>query len=172
MIKYLRTNYQGEYLRYLQSGNYLAALNDSTLLQCIKANEILQALVRKHPIDSNLTIQYFKKNLDEERVWLGCKELGYRYLTKLESHDPALAQEETNTVAFGSKVRLLDIQAAALNLIRSGFKVQYISRSKPGKESVIQLIRTDPARGKPATNPGFRPEEIIRATSIRQINRE
>jgi len=165
----LRDSYR---IQYLEAKGLDFRNKSSLLAESIKADSALKKLLEENTTNSHLTIKYYRKSLDQQKVWLSLKELGYKNIVELESVKVALKNGETNTVAFGRNIHLFDIKVISLILIRAGFKVQYLYYlEKAEKANDIEIIRTAPSDGSPENRPATSVGEIINAKSIDEIIR-
>jgi hypothetical protein len=90
----------------------------------VAANRALQQAVKASPAAARkgVTIYYYAKRSDAQRVEFALKELGYAVVIKPAYHEDLA----TNTVAFGSAVPPEDVQVIALAVARSGAKLRRV----------------------------------------------
>jgi len=174
LLKYLQTQYQFKYLQYLQQrGN--KPVDSYSLQQSMQANTALQRLLASHGIDTSLRVQYFRKNLDAERVWLALKELDYVNVEDKRPTDRDLLAAETDALYFGKGVELFDIQVISLVLIRSGFAIKRIElNDKPTLSHTVQigsylLKKPQTTVYAPSNKPALSVSAIANAHTITQI---
>lgn len=104
----------------------------------IEANEYRSVLAQ---LDSqklkNITVQYFPKNIDKDKVNKAIEELGY----KVEIGDSRVEDVETNAIWFGSNVTPEDVKLVSLTLIRAGVKIKVIRpfRNSRTQRDLIQV---------------------------------
>lgn len=158
-------------LEYLEAKGFNPNKRQELLDESIKANELLSQLLKSESIDRNLIIKYYRKSLDQEKVWLSLKELGYKKLIEAETTNSVLVNDETNTIAIGTQVPLADIKVIALTLIRAGFKVQHLYYAQRNREStnLVQIIRTAPSDGSPDRAIPITVEKIKKAKNVTEI---
>ncbi len=122
LIKNLRDSFR---LEYLEAKGFDKTKGGGLLEESIKANNLLSQLLEHNKTNSTVKIKYYRKTLDQQKVWLSLKELGYKNIEEATSTNPVLLNAETNTIATGEEVPLIDIKIIALTLIRGGFKVHH-----------------------------------------------
>lgn len=85
-----------------------------------------------------LTIEYFFKDVDPDRVWEALGELGF---TRPAQPSPALGKTPTNAVWFGRSVQRDDVKLVAYALIRAGIQIRAIRPFlvSEGRDSLIQV---------------------------------
>lgn len=71
---------------------------------------------------NKITIQYFPKDVDKDRVEIALKELGFR-LAEGSTRVPNIA---TNAIWFGTNVKTEDVKLVAYTLIRAGIRIKII----------------------------------------------
>jgi hypothetical protein len=96
----------------------------------------------------SVTIQYFPKDVDKRIVRKALKELGFRViLGRTVVHDIP-----TNSIWFGSRVRIEDVKLVAYTLIRAGVEIKAIRlfrRSKKNCEYLVQVGADSALKDKP-----------------------
>lgn len=114
-------------------------------------------------VNSKLTLQYFRKSIDEDKIWLSLRGLGYRF--KETASRPNVDAVRTNGIFYGAHAKLLDIKIIALTLIRSGCKIErvYGPSSTP---DLIQIFGTP----RPGSDTSLTVKKIMDATSLDQLN--
>ena len=106
--------------------------------ESMKANEYRSILL---DLDSsklkNITVQYFPKNVDGDKVTKAFEELGY----KVEIGNTQVNNVESNSIWFGSNVKIEDVKLVALTLIRAGVKIKVIRPFKNSgtRKNLIQV---------------------------------
>lgn len=88
------------------------------------ANALIDKLRTKQPIDSNVTVSYYSKTVEAEKITLSLKSLPYNLITKNPSE--TMRGHKTNSVWFGKKVQITDVKIIALALIRAGIPISAI----------------------------------------------
>jgi len=86
----------------------------------------------------NITIQYFPKDVDKEKVKTALRELGFQ----LQSGRATLPGMQTNAIWFGNSVPIDAVKLVAYTLIRAGIKIRTIQPfQEPGgrKAKLIQV---------------------------------
>jgi hypothetical protein len=71
-----------------------------------------------------ITIQYFPKYFDDEKVNAALQELGFQ----LKKSSPLLPNIPTNAIWFGNKVDFEDAKLVAFTLIRAGVQIKCIAK--------------------------------------------
>lgn len=156
--------------RYINSFGKLDS-SKSNLEERIKADSFLQLMTARTAPSPGLTIEYYKKTLDQEKVHLALKELGYERIKTLESINPRLENGETNTVVYTDRVKLSDVKLIVLTLIRAGYNIQHVIRSdRRPTDTLVQVIRMA-YEGIPDDAPVYGADEVVRASSIGQLAR-
>lgn len=96
----------------------------------------------------SVTIQYFPKDVDKRIVRKALKELGFRVIPgRTVVHDIP-----TNSIWFGSKVRIEDVKLVAYTLIRAGVEIKAIRlfrRSKKNCDYLVQVGADSALKDKP-----------------------
>ncbi len=163
-LKILRDNFR---LEYLKAKGYDFSTKKTLLSESIKADSLLAHLQVSDSVSSKVAIEYYRKSLDQEKVWISLKELGYGNISEKTTTNKVLGKEETNTIALGKNVPLFDIKIIALTLIRAGFKIQHVYFiQRNDNKNLIQIIRTAPADGSPDKSHALSVEQIEKAESI------
>jgi hypothetical protein len=122
----------------------------SLVRQSVLANRALQSAVRTTPPDSGtITIEYFFKRSDPERVEFALRELGYRVrVMQARAEDVA-----TNALSFGQNVPLGDVRIIALAVARTGAQLRRICpfrNPRGGRERIVQVLGVQTALPRPA----------------------
>jgi hypothetical protein len=168
-LKRTRDSFRIEFLR---AKGFNFSKKEASLDESIKANELLSQLLKKGFIDKNLRIKYYRKSLDQEKVWISLNELGYEKISAAESTNPILIGEETNSIAFGSEVPTFDLKVIALTLLRAGFKVQHLYPAQNNRDrNLVQIVRTAPADGSPDNTLSITVDQIREANDKEQLIR-
>jgi hypothetical protein len=154
-IKKLRDKYQ---IEYLEAKGFDNVKKNGLLNESIKADNLLTK-INLDSIDKSIIIKYYRKSIDQQKVWLSIKELGYENIFDLQSSKEVLKKGETNAVVFDEQVPIFDIKIITLTLIRAGFKIQHFDFSKATKNTV-QIIRIAPKDGSPDLNKSITVDEI------------
>jgi hypothetical protein len=92
--------------------------------QSLYANQALQQAMPRQGRDRRkaITVEYFPKNVDENKVEAALAELGFSV-----RKPPAVVQAiPTNSIWFGSPVDIEDVKLVALTLIRAGVQIRAI----------------------------------------------
>ena len=90
---------------------------------------------------SKITIKYFPKNVDGEKVINALKELNF----KVTEGKPKLPDSPTNALYYGRKVDNESIQLVALTLMRAGVEIKGIfpfRNDNTEKDYMIQVLST------------------------------
>ena len=117
--------------------------------QSVAANQALQTVVRqsaKTPRGA-VTVEYFFKRRDPERVEFALRDLGYQV-----SVEQARAEEvATNAISYGSNVSLADVRIIALAVARTGAQLRRICPflNTAGRAGVVQVIGSAAAERLP-----------------------
>jgi hypothetical protein len=121
--------------------------------QSAKANDERQAIASDTDTPANLerrksiTIEYFLKNVDKDKVLAALGGLGFTALRQ----SPALGTTPTNAVWFGRSVQIDDAKLVAYTLIRAGIQIKDIRPYlvSEGRDSLIQVGGRPLAVNKP-----------------------
>jgi len=169
-VKILRDSFM---LEYLSAKGFNKSKKYQLLDESINANKLLNTLLEQGKINPNLEIKYFRKTLDEQKVWLSIKELGFNRITDIQTKDSILNKIETNAVVIGRNVSLYDLKIILLTLIRAGFRIQHVGESmnKKNADDLIQILGITPANGSPDKSVPLSVNEIKNATSKEQLFR-
>jgi len=162
-IKKLRDKFQ---IEYLEAKGFDNTTKNALLNESIKADDLLSK-INLEALNKSIIIKYYRKSIDQEKVWLSIKELGYKNIYDQKSVNPVLIEKETNAVAFGPDVPLFDIKVITLTLIRAGFKIQHFDLSK--KLNTIQIIRIAPADGSPDISKNITTAELLNIKSVEEL---
>ncbi len=129
--------------------------------QRAKAEEELKKLLQTNHINKNITIEYYQKAKDKDKVRVSIKQLGYTRFDEKQSGG-ALRDAETNCIYYGSRVSLIDVKAVALSLIKAGFRIRKISPFKhlTDKKDVVQIIGVKYPEDSPESRHVYTVEEI------------
>jgi hypothetical protein len=86
----------------------------------------------------DVTINYYAKRSDAQRVEFALKELGYAVVTKPAYHEDLA----TNTVSFGAAVPPEDVQIIALAVARSGASLRRVCPfvAARGRDRTVEII--------------------------------
>lgn len=169
-LKILRDSFQ---LEYLQAKGFNINKGYELLDQSIQADKLIRTIIGSGQIDSSITILYFRKSLDQEKVFLSLKELGYRKIFDNPSTKKALIDKETNAVFEGPEVSLKDTKIIIATLIRAGFRIQHIGRlqNDAGRERTVEVITEAPADGSPDLAVPITVEQLARAMNFGDLER-
>jgi hypothetical protein len=101
-----------------------ASVDQYSVQQSLTANQELQQAARLAPRESRkaVTVQYFPKNVDENKVESALTELGFT-LDKKRAPVPGIP---TNSIWYGTPVSIEDVKLVALTLIRAGVQIRAI----------------------------------------------
>ena len=101
-----------------------ASVDQYSVQQSLTANQELQQAARLAPRESRkaVTVQYFPKNVDENKVESALTELGFT-LDKKRAPVPGIP---TNAIWYGTPVSIEDVKLVALTLIRAGVQIRAI----------------------------------------------
>jgi hypothetical protein len=106
----------------------------------VAANRALQQAVKASPATARkgITINYYTKRSDAQRVEFALKELGYAVDTKPAYHEDLA----TNTVSFGSAVPPEDVQIIALAVARTGATLRRVCPfvAARGRDYTVEII--------------------------------
>ena len=113
--------------------------------QSVEANKALQAVATAtSPSErGTITIEYFLKRRDPERVEFALRELGYQVKVQ-----PARAEDiATNAISFGNGVPLADVRIIALAVARTGAELRRICpfRNPAGRPYTVQVLGSESA---------------------------
>lgn len=116
----------------------------------LSANAKLQQAVKASPkaLRNDISIKYFFKRSDPQRVEFALKELGYTVTI-----GPARLEDvATNAMSYGPAVPLADVRVVALALARTGAQIRRICpiRATVGRERSVEIIGSTTAAELPA----------------------
>jgi len=109
----------------------------------------LQAVAKSSPAPPRgaITVEYFYKRRDPQRVEYALRELGYQVkVEQAQAEDVA-----TNAISYGQRVPLADVRIIALAVARTGAQIRRICpfQSSRGRENVVQVIGSQSASARP-----------------------
>lgn len=117
--------------------------------QSIAANLALQSASKTSlaPDRKAITIEYFYKRRDPERVEFALRDLGYQVVVKRAN----LEVVGTNAIYFGTDVYIADVRIIALALLRSGAQLQRICAfpNSSRRQRIVQIMGAVSAQQKP-----------------------
>ena len=123
--------------------------NIEDIEESMKANEYRNILSKlDSTVQKDITVQYFPKNVDGDKVVNAMEELGYT----VNIGNTQVNYVETNAIWFGTSVTTEDAKLIALTLIRAGVKVKVIRpfRNSAGRERLIQIGADAVYKNEPA----------------------
>ena len=97
---------------------------DIILNKSIAANDVIKKLSDKYTPDRNILIRYYYKTVDDEKIVLSLKSLGYSFEQKQPNE--RMTSQKTNSIWFGSNVSIKDCKIVALALMRAGIEIKAI----------------------------------------------
>jgi hypothetical protein len=97
---------------------------DIILNKSIAANDVIKKLSDKYTPDRNIIIRYYYKTVDDEKIVLSLKALGYSFEQKQANE--RMTSQKTNSIWFGSNVSIKDCKIVALALMRAGIEIKAI----------------------------------------------
>ncbi len=98
---------------------------------------------------SEITIQYFPKDVDRDIVEAALRELGFRLFVGVTQ----VENVPTNAIWFGANVKIDDVKLVAYTLIRAGVEIKIIRlfRNPMGNRAHLIQVGADTAyKDKPA----------------------
>ncbi|MFC2103120.1 hypothetical protein ACFLSS_01705 [Bacteroidota bacterium] len=110
---------------YGLSRDIIQNLSTSEILEIsLSADEVIKKLSLNYVPGSNIIVRYYNKTIDEERVVIALRSLGYKFKSK----NPVqyMQKQQTNSVWFGRQVPLKDCKIIALTLMRAGIPIKAI----------------------------------------------
>jgi FtsZ-binding cell division protein ZapB len=133
---------------YLEAKGFHQSRNTSLFYQSIKANKLLNQLLNTEKIHPYLKIDYYKKSLDQQKVWIALQEIGYKNIREVMPHKTELLHLETNSLYYDDvNIPVIDLKIIALTLVRAGFKIQHIGPSEYSHErNLLQIITNVPRK--------------------------
>lgn len=90
----------------------------------IAANDVIKKLSNNYSPNPNIAIRYYYKTVDDEKIMLSLKSLGYSF-EKKQPNDH-MASQKTNSIWYGSNVSITDCKIVALSLMRAGIEIKAI----------------------------------------------
>jgi hypothetical protein len=138
-----------------------AAPNQYAIDQSLNANRVIQQATAETGRDRRraITVEYFPKNVDENKVEAALIELGFT-LSKPHAFVTGIP---TNAIWFGSPVGIDDVKLVALTLIRAGVQIRAIRPSQLPANRDRLLIQVG-ADASIVDEPALTVEAIQRAT--------
>jgi len=118
--------------------------------QSVEANNERQQIASTTPADlerrKHITIEYFLKNVDKDKVLAALGGLGFTF-----QPSRAIGTTPTNAIWFGRSVQIDDVKLVAYTLIRAGIQIRDIRHYmvSEGRDSVIQVGGRPRAVDKP-----------------------
>jgi hypothetical protein len=100
------------------------SLDQYSVQQSLTANQDLQQATLRSPKKSrkNVTVQYFPKDVDGEKVESAIQELGFT----LDMKRAPISGTATNSIWYGKPVKIEDVKLVAFTLIRAGVQIKAI----------------------------------------------
>ncbi len=101
-------------------------------------NHYIKSLIGK--IDTSTTIRYYPKLADQDRALLSLKDIGFKLV--LFSPTEYMAHTPTNSIWFGPKVKIENVEIVALFLLRAGINIKAIrpfAISSEIKDNLIEV---------------------------------
>jgi hypothetical protein len=124
---------------YGMSQDKINALSESELKRITEINNQIDLL--KGKIDASLTIQYFPKLDDEDKAFLGLKDLGYNLV--ITESKKYMANIPTSCIWFSSDIadKPENVKMVALYLMRAGIGIKAIRQfiDDRGRSKLIQV---------------------------------
>ena len=119
----------------------------------VAINQTLQRVVRSGGTSNrrDITINYFAKRSDAQRVEFALKELGFSVVSK-----PAFAEDiATNAVSYGPEVPATELRIIALAIARTGAQLRRICpfRTIRAREHTLEIIGAASAARLPPLTP-------------------
>lgn len=125
----IRVRYQQVDLKYqygLSVGDSIdLPANQEIIRRSDSANRLLEVIRKNHPLDTQVTISYYSRTAETEKITLSLKALPYEVSTKTQIKE-MMRNVPTNSVWFGRNVHIADVKVIALALIRAGIPVKAI----------------------------------------------
>lgn len=158
-------------LEYLKAKGFNNEKNGTQFKEAVSADSKLKLLQSQGEIDNKIRIQYYRKTLDQDKVWLSIKELGYIHLEDIQSR-VGMDDIETNCIAYGKDVSVYDLKLILLTLLRAGIDIQQIMpfKNQTNKEKLIQIIGIKYKDGTDFNKSPISIEEILKANTINDLN--
>ncbi len=97
---------------------------DIIINNSIKAHKQIQKLSKSHIPNSNITVRYYVKSIDDEKLLFSLHELGYRYEKRPASS--LMENYVSDCIWYGKNVNIEDVKIVALALIRAGIQIRSI----------------------------------------------
>jgi hypothetical protein len=137
------------------------AVNQHAVDQSLTANRVIQQTASEAGRDRrrSVTVEYFPKNVDENKVEAALSELGFT----LSKPRALVTGIPTNAIWFGSPVSVDDVKLVALTLIRAGVQIRAIRPSQLPDKKDRPLIQVG-ADSSIVDDPVLTVEAIQRAT--------
>jgi hypothetical protein len=140
----------------------------SKVMASVEANRVLQQAVQASPKPArgDITVDYYYKRTDPQRVEYALKELGYQVTTR-----PARAEDlSTNAISYGGAVPLSEVRVIALAIARTGATLRRICpfRNQEGRERSVAVIGSASAQQLPALDV----KELYALGSVAQLQCE
>jgi len=135
------------------------------IMNIYSANSALKTYNLSSKNRQYMRVEYYRKDVDGEKVQEAFKELNYKYIVGKAN----LPDDQSNTIFVGEDVPERDIQIIALILIRAGVDLRSIQRVTywpTEKRRIVQIGSSEITEGSPSikvsqiTNPKFLNEII------------
>lgn len=99
---------------------------DSTQInQSLRANAEIQKMVgQKHFTQNGISIRYYQKSIDQQKVILALEEIGFKPLVLPAT--TSMSNTPTNSIWFGKNVPIEEVKLVAYYLIRGGIEIKSI----------------------------------------------
>jgi hypothetical protein len=138
--KYLQTNLKFKYGLYIENKVNLPS-NMKIIQKSDSANILMDKIRAEHPLDTNISVSYYSKTEEAEKITLSLKSLTYNLITK--NPNELMRSYKTNSVWFGNKVDISDVKIIALALIRAGIPIRAIrpfrNSSSNYKPNIVEI---------------------------------
>jgi hypothetical protein len=122
------------------------SLDQYSVQQSLTANQDLQQAARLAPRESRkaVTVQYFPKDVDGNKVESALLELGFTF----DKKRAPVSSIPTNSIWYGTPVSIEDVKLVALTLIRAGVQITAIrpfADNSPRKTAALIQVGADVA---------------------------
>jgi hypothetical protein len=94
----------------------------------VAANDVIKKLTNNYTPNDQVIIRYYYKTIDDEKIILSLKSLGYSFEKKNPTEN--MTSQKTNCIWCGRYVSVKDCKIIALSLIRAGIEIKAIRTFK------------------------------------------
>lgn len=132
-------------------------LDPSSIKEIFRIDDLRAQIIansRNERNRSRLTVQYFPKYKDNEKIYLALKELKFKKLDEIKNEDlkksnfdiiegkSIFTQHKTNAIYYGTNVDEENRKLVILTLLRAGLNIEgaFKFKDSKGRENLIQIV--------------------------------